>query len=197
MRKEIVILLGMLCVSSCSVFGPVSTGADNTYVINSVPSVAKRCSHHLNLMVGAVETNPLYNTTQMAYTDKRFELSYFAKNRWAETPGQMLQPLIIQTLQNTHFFHAVNSYPAIGVYDYALSVQLLELQQKFVGDSSYISLKVHVQLSKAIDNHVVASKDISITEAAPENTPYGGVIAANRATSAMLSELVRFCLQKI
>ena len=36
-------------------------------------------------------------TTQMAYSTEAYQIAYFAKNEWAETPSQMIQPLIVKT----------------------------------------------------------------------------------------------------
>jgi cholesterol transport system auxiliary component len=58
-------------------------------------------------------------------------------------------------------------------------------------------LKMHVQLINATNNRSVGSKDISIVEVAPQNTPYGGVVAANRATAKALAAIAQVCLHKL
>lgn len=198
--KKIVLLILMPFVSvlltSCSLLSSVKV-EQNNYVINTVPFVNKSSSHPVNLLVSSIEASPVYNTNQMAYTTKPYEVKYYSKNVWAETPPQMLQPLIIQTLHDTDYFHSVNSYPSIGNYDYLLNVQILELLQKFSGNTSYISLKIRVQIIDAKTSRVMGSKELSVNEPAVQNTPYGGVVAANRATSRMLAELARFCVQVV
>ena len=96
----------------------------------------------ISLMVLQPETNPAYNTTQMAYTKKPFEVSYFAENRWIETPGQMLQPIIVQTMQRTHHFRAVITPPFIGSYDYILNTQILEFQQDYTHCIAFFKVRV-------------------------------------------------------
>jgi cholesterol transport system auxiliary component len=67
------------------------------------------------------ETEALYATTQMAYTIQAYQIAYFSENEWAETPSQMIQPLIVETLRHTHYFSEVMSVPDFGRHTFALS----------------------------------------------------------------------------
>jgi cholesterol transport system auxiliary component len=108
-----------------------------------------------------------------------------------------LQPLVVQTLQNTHHFRTVSSTVGVGQFDYMLTSQLVKFQQDFVNGRSVFRLTLQVQLIRSATNAIIASKEFVIVEPAPENNPYGGVVAANRAADRMLRELARFCLGKI
>ena len=190
-----IILLSML--TSCSVFGPVNSQPDATYVfkVNSYPSIQKS-SHGRTLYVAPVNAEATYNTTQMAYSTKPYQVAYFAKNQWADTPAQMLQPILVQSLQNTHYFRVVSSIET-GHYDYVLNSQLIELVQVFYAQGSEIHLKLRAQLVSASTNRVIAVKEFSIVERTSQRTPYGGVLATNRAIAVLMNQIARFCLQKI
>jgi cholesterol transport system auxiliary component len=177
--RNVLILLSMnFLLAACSVFSPIKTDMTE-FVLTTVPhSVTKKASHRITLMVAEPKASSIYDTTEMAYSTKRYQLAYFSKNRWADSPPQMLQPLIVDALQRTHYFHAVGTASALGNYDFRLNTQLLELKQVFYQNSPS---EVHL-------------KEFAVVENAPHNTPYGGVIAANRATSRMLTELTRWCL---
>jgi cholesterol transport system auxiliary component len=194
--KRLFILLIPLLLASCSVFSPIKNLHSTTYELNAVPTVAKRKSHSRTLLVLPVEAESIYNTTEMVYTLRPYEISYFAKNHWAETPAQMLQPLIVQTLQNTHFFHAVSSNSTLGHYDYILSTQLLKLQQEFTVQPSVVRLTLRAQLVDAGSGRIISTKQFSVVEPAAQNNPYGGVIAANKAVAKVLTRLTKFCLKR-
>jgi cholesterol transport system auxiliary component len=193
-RKTLVILSAISLLSSCSLLTPVPRS--NTYMINTVPGVATHRSSHGAILVVQPVAAPIYETSDMAYTTSPYAISYFAKNMWAETPPQMLQPLMIQTLLNTHHFKAVSGNNAYGTYEYVLNSQLLELQQDFTQRISVVRLRLRVELIRNSSNQVIATKEFSVVVPAPYNTPYGGVIAANRATAQMLQDLARFCMRR-
>jgi cholesterol transport system auxiliary component len=197
MRNYLILssLLLLSSLSSCSLLSPVKSEAGSSYIINAVPEyVPTRSTHSVTLLVMQPETSEIYNTTQMAYSVRPYQIAYFSRNHWAETPSQMLQPLIVQTMQNTHYFHAVVTPPFIDGYDYSLSTQILELQQDYTHKPAILKLKLRAQLSRAAINRVIATTQYSVEVPIPSGTPYGGVFAANRATAQVLRQLAEFCV---
>ena len=192
-RNSLVVLCGF-AVASCSMFSPVAAPTA-TYRLDAVPALAaKHASRHGTLLVTLPETSPLYSASDMAYTKEAYQVSYFVKSSWIESPPQMLQPLIVQTLQNAHVFHAVNGTQTAGAYDYVLNTQILKFEQDFTHPQSVFRLTLRVNLLGAQQRHIIRSREITVVEPAPENTPYGGVIAANRATAKALVAIRHFCL---
>ncbi len=197
LRHLLLLITGIIFLASCSL-SPIKVEPSTNYVLNTVPSVPiKKNRRRVTLLVTQVQTDPLNNTTDMAYSVRSYEVAYFAKSRWGEPPAEMLQPLIVQTLQNTQHFYAVSSSPALGHADFVLNTQLLELRQVFYANSSVVRLKLRAQIINSVSNRVVATRQFFVVETAPQNTPYGGVVAANRATANMLRQLAGFCLQKL
>lgn len=193
MKKLCWLSLSLVWLVSCS----VSVPQQKTYVINTVPSVPyKATTRHASLLVLMPQTNSIYNTTSMAYTTYPYQVAYFARNAWADTPAKMLQPLMAQTLQNTHHFHAVLTLP-VGRYSYVLATQVQQLQQDFTVSPSVVRLRIHAQLLSANSNRLIAEQQFSIVKTMPSKNPYGGVIAANQATADFLSQLSEFCLNNM
>lgn len=187
MKNIMLFFVMVITLTSCSLLSPVKVGPEHAYVLTATCTPVIKRNSHLTLLVLPIESNDLYNTALMAYTNKPYQLSYFSKNGWAEPPAKMLQPLLIQTLQNTHFFGAVTTFPAH--YDYALSVQLLELKQNFLCLPSTIQLKLRAQLISASTNAIVTTKQFSLTrllntivsfpiflKAAQEVSPIAGIM---------------------
>lgn len=183
-------------LSGCSLLSPVKTPHTDTYILNSIPTdVPHRATKRHALWIAPVTSEPLYNKTEMAYTIKPYQIAYFAKNKWVEPPAQMLQPLIAQTLQNTHSFNTVSALTVTTQHDLLLHVHLVELQQIFLADSSALHLELRAELFNTKTAHPIATKNISVTEPVFERSPYGGVVAANRATAKALQALALFCIR--
>lgn len=194
--KLSVIMSASLTLTSCSLFSPVKTDPGSAYLIKAMPCVfPAHKRHRVTLLVTMPETVSAYNTTQMAYSIKPYQIAYFSQNRWAETPGEMLHPLIAQTLQNTHQFRAVVTPPFMGRYDYELDTRIMTLEQDFTHIPTVLRLVVHAQIAKISLNRVTAVRDFCIEVPIHHGSPYNGVLAANRATTILLSELADFTIR--
>lgn len=184
-------------LTSCTLIAPVKVTNDNNYLLNSTPHVTTYSTHPITLLVMPTQTNGIYYTTKMAYSTRPHQITYFAKSRWAESPTSMIQPLIIQTLQNTHYFRAVISATAIGNYDYILNSQLLELQQDFTHKPSFERMGLRVQLTRVSDNKIIAVREFNIDQDTTQETPCGGALAANQATANILHQLSQFIIHSV
>lgn len=191
------VLMLSLFLTGCSVFSPIKNDPPTSYVLNSVPTVAKKSRHNVTLLVAQPETNSVYNSTGMAYTLQPYQVAYFAKSQWADTPGRMLHPLLVQTLQNTGYFKAVLSSPFIGQSNYMLNTEVQQLQQDYSHTPATLSLTVKAQLVNVTTNRIVAVKQFTVTEPIPQNSPYGGVVAANHATNQTLSKIAGFVVSSL
>ncbi|HVE44968.1 MAG TPA: ABC-type transport auxiliary lipoprotein family protein [Gammaproteobacteria bacterium] len=141
-------------------------------------------------------TDPVYDTTQMAYTTGSHQVAYFAKSSWAAMPSQMLQPLLVQTLQDTHHFRTVSGMS--GWYsDDVVASQILLLQQDFTVCPAQFKIVVRVQLINSSTNTVKATKLFTVTEPMRRHNPAAGVDAANRATATLLKHIAVFCVHHI
>lgn len=195
LRFVLYLIPAIFGLNACTLLPPVHTTTNNTYVINQINStipVAK--SSQLTLLVKTPNASPAFDTGQIAYTSKPFQLDYFAKNYWVNTPAQMLLPLMVQSLQNTHYFKAITTSAFYNHYDLILTTQLIEFKQDFLLKPSQFRLSLQSQLISNKDQTIIATKVFKVSEAAIEDTPYGGVIAANRAVTKLLDKLSKFCL---
>ena len=190
-NKFCLLILAALCLTGC--LSPVKTAPNSTFMLYRVPDCLPKMRHHAGTILVLMPTaSPVYDTTQMAYTTLPYRISYFSENSWAETPPQMLEPLIVQTLQRSHYFKTVVSTPFVGHYDYLLSTQVLLLEQDFLQHPSVIRFKVRAQLSNAATNRVLAAQEFHVVQPVRQNTPYGGVLAANAAAAKILEQLAVF-----
>lgn len=190
----LVLVFASFCVLiACS---PVKVPVTNQYQLTkfSVRQYA-RPAKKISLLVALPEAVAGYKTEQMLYMIKPFKLSAFAHNAWVSPPADMFYPLLLQTLQCSGYFSAVASSPYAEQADYRLDVQLLKLHQNFLRKPSFVELSVKVVLTRTADNQVLASKIISQQVSAPAESPYGGVLAANRATEAVTAAIMDFIIE--
>lgn len=195
MMRIICLIIMSMVVTSCSILSPVKNDPPSAYMINRVPGAVTQSSspHGRTVLVLLPDVQPIYNTTKMAYTTKPFSVAYFSKNQWAETPQQMLLPLIVQTLTNTHHYKAVLTPPYGGRYDYVLNTQINQLQQNYTHQPAVLQFSLRAQIVNSTTNTVVATKQFIVYEPIGKGTPYNGVLAANKAVSVALSQLADFC----
>lgn len=196
LQRYSILLCMFFFLSACSFLSPAKRNEPETYLINKVPAVTSGKKHGRGIiLVSPPETRAVYNTTKMAYTVKPYQVAYFSKNEWAETPSQMLQPLLVQTLQNTHDFRSVVAPPYSGNFNYMLNTRLIELKQDFTRRTPVMIMSLNAQLFRVSDQQVIASKRFDSEVMIPSGTPYGGVFAANQATSRILEQIAKFCLE--
>ncbi len=151
----------------------------------------------VTILVTAPDAVAGYQTEQMRYIQKPFQLEAFSKNAWVSPPADMLYPLLVQSLQRTGYFYAVASSPYNEKTDYRLDTQLLTLDQSFLKKPSVIEFVVKLVLTRIDDNKVIASRIISQQLPCPMDTPYGGVVAANRASHQFTASAADFVISHI
>lgn len=185
----------LILLMACS---PIKVPVSNQYILGAYSD--KHLANQLtkqSILITTPEAVGGYQTEQMLYIKKPFELSPFANNAWADTPANMLFPLIVQSLQRSGYFYAVASSLNAEKTTYRLDTQLIELKQNFLKKPSVIDLVVKVVLTHVKDNRVIASRLFSQHLSCPMDTPYGGVIAANRATTNFTAELTDFVVSQV
>ena len=166
-------------------------------MLNNIPlDLPRERTHSATLLVLVPETMPAYATTQMAYSTGAYKIAYFSKNEWAQTPSQMIQPLIVDTLRNTHYFSEVLSPPYLGHHTFALRIEIQELKQDFASESAMLQLAIRIDLIREATNQVVATKELSVREPMLQRNAYAGVVAANEAMPKLLRELAAFVVEK-
>ena len=198
LKATLIVGTMLFSLSACSVFSPVKSDPTTTYLIKQTPEPEiKAPKASLNLLVNLPGANPIYNTTAIAYTKRPYEIAYFVKNSWVEAPAEMLQPLIIETLQNTHYFHSVGTVATIGNYNYLLNTQIVRLEQDFSKEPNMLRFVLRAQIIRSDTNQLIASKEFAVSEIMSQQDPYTGVLAANRAVAEALRQLAQFCLKMI
>ncbi len=169
--------------------------AANVYLLSALPAASSHRPARREgvLAVSPPRAQPGFDTDRMVYVQRPYEIEYFADNRWAEPPARMLAPLLAQALERSGAFRAVVQAPSAVAADLRLDTELVRLQQDFSTRPSRIELTLRAQLVDLRHGRSLATREFDVTEPAPHDDPYGGVVAANQAVARMLGQLVAFC----
>lgn len=198
MKKYLLIPLLTLLLAACT--GLHAPAAENVhlYVLDARPAPTPATTQRdLVIAVAMPRALPGYDTAQMAYVQKAYELHYYAVNRWADTPAHMLAPLLAQALEHSGAFRTVVRTPGPVTADLRLDSEIVRLQQNFDTQPSRIELALHAQLTDLHSGRVLATRLFKASENASSENAYGGVVAANRALQRILDQLPAFCVQAV
>jgi len=183
-------------VAGCAL-GPPAEPPMTTSLLDQAPAeVPRRAASGASLAVFPPEARPAIDTTQMTYTLRPHHLAYFARNQWGETPPQMLQPLLVRTLDATGAFAAVVTPPLDGPVTLGLRSDFTELVQDFAQDPPVLHLALRVRLTEEATGRVLGTREIRVDEPMRQANPAAGVQAANDALAKALRELAVFVLER-
>jgi cholesterol transport system auxiliary component len=189
--------LSAVLLAGCVGMPPPRAEAPTLYVLDARPAQKPaRPLQDVVLAVSVPRARAGYDTAQMAFVRAPYELEYFAKSSWADTPSRMLAPLLVQTLEQAGGFRAVVQAPNAVPADLRLDTELVRLQQNFEVRPPRIELALRAQLVDVRSRRVVATAEFEEVEVASREDAYGGVIAANRALQRLLARVVDFCVER-
>jgi cholesterol transport system auxiliary component len=196
--REILLAVSLaLAMGACSPLQPMKQEPPKTYALEpQIPAAGLHAEARRSIVVSVPRTSPGYDSPRMAYVRKPHQIEYFAHNEWVDSPTRMLGPLLVQALDRSGAFKSVTLAPSRAAADLRLETEIVRLQQEFNGGPSRIHLTVRAQLIDVPHAVVLATREFDAFEVAPENTPYGGVLAANRAFSRVLTQIAEFCAKE-
>jgi len=184
--------LMVLALNGCSM-GPAETTPVRTYLLD--PDIAvKNISadsargNHATLLISIPKAQPGFDTPRMAYLRRQHELSYYALNQWADTPARMLLRPLAQAMEGSGLWRAVVQAPSPVRADYRLDCDNLVLEQQFFSRSQ-VRLALRALLIDVKRQSVIGAHSFEIFEASSSEDAYGGVVAANRASTKLLDQM--------
>jgi cholesterol transport system auxiliary component len=188
------LMLNLIGVAGCAVNTNV-----NKFTLNPTCIKFQCCTTATNasILVANTVAQPGYDTSQMVYIDRLYQIKNFSRNSWIAPPQQLLTSLLAQNLRSSCYFRIVVISPFAGITQFRLESRLLKLQQEFLCCPSRVKLVMQVILIDNATNRAIADKTFIATCLAPKENPYGGVIAANRATQQILNQVTNFVIANV
>lgn len=186
-------------ISACSPLQPVKPEPVNTFALEARIE-GKTAAASLEapvVLVSPTRARPGYETRQMVFVRKPHEIEYFTKNKWVDAPARMLTPLLAQALESSGSYRAVLVSQSGAAATLRLESEVVRLQQEFLSVPSQVRLALRVQLIDIEARKVLATREFDVTETAPGDDPYSGVLAANRAATRILADVAEFCAAQV
>ena len=157
-RAVTALLAAMLALPGCALQPPAAQPRKALLTPRLPEPMSSESGTRTTLLVFAPRSRPLYDTVRIAYQVQQNEVDYFGRTEWADTPAQMMQPLLVKTLQDTGLFTAVVTAPYPGHYDSGLRTEIGELIADFSADPAVLRLSLRLQWTDAA-GRVVATRD--------------------------------------
>lgn len=195
LRLALLALLALL-LGGCASFAPPAAEKLNRYALQAQFEARAGAALPLSLAVSPPRAHPGFDSPRMVYLRQPYEIQYFARSQWIDTPARMLAPLLVQALERGAGFRAVTPAPAPAAADLRLDTEIVRLQQEFLERPSRVRFTLRAQLTDIAKRRVVATREFDILENAPSEDAYGGVIAANRAVARALAQVAEFCAEQ-
>jgi cholesterol transport system auxiliary component len=189
-------MLAAALLPACAAFAPEEADMRSA-LLDKLPAEVPRarCAPAV-LAVARPDARPVYDTAQMAYTLRPHQVAYFARHQWAETPGQMLHPLLVRTIERTGCFGVVLAQPGAGA-THTLRADIVELVQDFTQEPPVLRLGLRVRLDVVGSTRPPVQRDVTVTEAMRQKDPLAGVDSANDAVARALEQTAAFVLEQM
>lgn len=190
-----VLFLLVLPIQGC--FQPVELPEIHRYELYYNPSV---CDNIVNaktsktLFITLPQANQPYNTTQMVYSQSPNEINYFAQNRWVAPTPQMILPLMLQSMRNTHYFKAVTGFPTVANTNYRLDTTIINFKQEFCGQRNWVHITLDATLIRSDNQKVIATRRINIALPTRCKAPEAAIKAYQCALNSVLRQLKWFII---
>jgi cholesterol transport system auxiliary component len=191
----LLILLTTL-LNACSALHPVETAPPTFYSLD-YPTVTQSPPnlpvHAPTLLVTPPIAASGFDSQRIIYTRTSHQLEYFAHSEWIDTPARMIAPLIVDALANSGAFRAVAPATSAAAGGLRLNTEIVRLQHDFGTQPSQLRFTLRAYVLDNATRKVLAWHEFDEVVVATSDTPYDGIVAANRAVQAGLQELTGFC----
>ena len=193
-----VVLAATLAVGGCAGgLLPKPTPAPARFTLDdgvaAAPQRAAPAASAPDLLVTVPRAAAGYDSTRMVYLQRPQELQAFAFNEWADTPAQMLAPMLARALQDSGAFRAVLLAPSAATGRWRLETEVIRLQHDFTTQPSRVRLTLRAVLLDSGTRQVIAAREFDEAVPAQAENPVAGAAAAQQVAQRVLAAVAGFC----
>lgn len=145
-----------------------------------------------SIVVALPNAAPGFDSTRMVYLRQPQALQAYAYAEWVDTPARLLQPLLVQAVQQTGAFRAVLQAPSSATGALRLETELLRLQHEHTASPSEVRLTLRAVLLDTATRQPLGTREFDARVPAPSDDPAGCVAAAATASRQLLAELAGY-----
>ena len=189
MTRLALILLALL--ASCGVIGKAAAPLD-AYTLQPLPMAASVPSAQ-HLVVELPTASGALATDRILIKPNPLQAQYLPKGRWVDPAPQLIQTLLVGSLQNASGFRLVGRDGAGLVPDYVLLVELTAFQaeaQPPGASGPLVRVGLTLTLLREADRTLLATRHFDQTTFAANTQTQNVVAAFDAATRLVLAEAV-------
>lgn len=187
-RRAYIALMTPFLLSACSTGSlfdsdtPVST----SYVLDAVPAAERSASSELlpvDISVARPDLAAGLDTDRIAVLEGR-QLDYYRRVRWGTRASELIQNLLVDSLEDQQLFRSVTAERTRVAGDYLLDIQVRDFQAEYVQGQRDPNVHVGMvaRLVRVVDRELVATVTADARVGAQDNR-MSAVAAAFEAAS--------------
>lgn len=190
-------LTGLIFIIGCSILQPVESPTLKQFILSQLPKIPVSSMHSSKTLVVMLPMifSP-FDTHKIAYVNQKQQINYFSRSEWIALPAEMLQLLLIQSLQKTRHFKIVVKPFLLGQYDFALYTWVTELNEDLTGVLPVFKINLQAILFDARHHRVIANRNFYKEIELNNISIQSAMIAANQAVAIILQQTADFCIQE-
>ena len=181
----------LLVLAGCGAFGKASAPLD-AYTLSPLP-VAKAASSSEHLVVELPTASGALTTDRILIKPNALQAEYLPKGRWVDPAPELIQTLLVSSLQNSGAFRLVGRDGAGLTPDYVVLVEVNAFQAEAAAPDT-VGTPVRVGLTLSVvregDQRLIATRRFDHTAISTSSDTLAVVSAFDAATRQVLADAV-------
>lgn len=101
-----------------------------------------------SILINKPTINPIYNTTDMLYSQKEYRVESYIKNKWSELPSLIIHQELMNSFDKNRLFNTVYIYPNKSSADYIINTHIYKIENKIIENKSFAQLSIKFEIYK-------------------------------------------------
>lgn len=182
--RRVVCLAALLALAGCGSLLDTELPPSVNYVLAPAPPAQSTAPvTQADVSIGRPDLSPGLDTQRIAVLKGR-QLDYYRAAHWGGTAVEVVQTLLVNSLEDQRLFRSVTTEQARVAGDYVLDVEVRDFQAEYASDNEAPTVHVNMmgRLIRVVDRELVASVTAEAKSRATDNR-MGAVVAAFEAAA--------------
>lgn len=155
----------MAALSGCALANVASEPAPQLFMLTAAhPNAAGAAvAPAANLLVDDFSATAAIDVPRIAFQPNPNEIKYYAGARWSDRAPQMIQSLMVETLENSGRFAFVAARGSEIRGDYLLKGDIRQFAAEAKGEQTSVRVDFLVRLIRIDDRSILASRDFNVS----------------------------------
>jgi len=197
--RPALLAVALMSLASCSALSSLSDASTplEAYELTAPDVTARTRSAARDLVVEVPASNGGLATDRIMVRPHPLQAQYLPGARWTEETPQMVQTLLIRSIENAGALRYVGRTRLAGTADYALALNLTDFQAEADNGGAVVRTRATARLISDPDGRVIATRTFSASASVASLETLALVEGFNTATQEMLSEMTAWTLRSI